>query len=63
MQASAADYALFYHPETAISHLTGRRPDHHQIKHRNACFAWLILVQLHMHLDLGDLDDFSLFLA
>jgi hypothetical protein len=27
MQACTADYALFCYTETAVSHLTGRRPD------------------------------------
>jgi hypothetical protein len=48
MQASAADYILFYHPEMTFGYLNGRRPDHRKVQGSYASYTWLLLVQLHI---------------
>jgi hypothetical protein len=43
---------LFCHSETAVSHLNGPRHDCRQVQAPNNSYAWLLLVQLHVQLDL-----------
>jgi hypothetical protein len=54
MQPCAADYALFHHSKMAVSHMNSSTPDHHQVQASYTSYAWLLLVQSPVHLDLDD---------
>jgi hypothetical protein len=45
---------LFYHSEMAVSHFNGFRSDHCKALASYTSYAWLLLVQLQLHLDLDD---------
>jgi hypothetical protein len=42
---------LYNFSETAVSQLNGRRPDRRQVQASYTSYAWLLLIQCHVHSD------------